>query len=49
MNKKSREEIKRLEFENRELRLALRRKNRKSNIDVADDYYKELYKDEGNS
>ena len=44
----AREEIKRLEYENRCLHGIINRRNRRSNIDVANDYYKEN-KDEGNS
>ena len=44
----AREEIKRLEYENNCLHSIIKRQNRRSNIDVANDYYKEN-KDEGNS
>jgi outer membrane lipopolysaccharide assembly protein LptE/RlpB len=45
----AREEIKRLEYENNRLRSIIKRQNRRSNIDVANDYNKELNKDEGHS
>lgn len=45
----AREEIKRLEYEKNCLHSIIKRQNRRSNIDVANDYYKELNKDEGNS
>jgi hypothetical protein len=38
---KSREEIKRLEYENGELREMLTRRNKLNNVKVADDYAKE--------
>lgn len=46
---KERSKNEKLMYENERLRNVLRRRNSRSNIEVANDYYKELYKDEGNS
>lgn len=45
----AREEIKRLEYEKECLHGIINRRNRRSNIDVANDYNKELNKDETHS
>ena len=45
----AREEIKRLEYEKECLHGIINRSKRRSNIDVANDYNKELNKDEGHS
>lgn len=45
----AREEIKRLEYEKECLHGIINRRNRRSNIDVANDYNKELQKDETHS
>jgi hypothetical protein len=46
---KSEKKVNKLEYDNRKLREALRRNTQRSNIDVANDYNKELNKDEGHS
>lgn len=45
----AREDIKRLEYEKNCLHNIIKHQNRRNNIDVANDYYKELNKDEENS
>lgn len=42
-------EIQKRDYEIMRQHEIINRFNRRSNIDVANDYYKELYKDEGNS